>query len=186
MACHNALVKSSNLPSFDTFIGFVQADDLSLILRSHIALEAALNKIIEMRATPNQGNDLDRLGFMAKVDVSIALGALDPAHRGAWAMVNRIRNGFAHDLEASITARQAADLRAQLGWSWFPDQQARELYLRVFGREPEAMGTAQAIEKTLPHTPRHRVAFYCGLLYIEAFVATRLPDSTIVPELRTP
>lgn len=62
------------LPSWETFVAFVFADDLSMILRCHLSLEVALNKVIEVRAQPHPTSELDRLPFMAKVDLCIAIG----------------------------------------------------------------------------------------------------------------
>ena len=61
--------RSAALPSWETFISFVFTDDLSMILRCHLSLEVALNKVIEVRAKPHPTSELDRLPFMAKVDL---------------------------------------------------------------------------------------------------------------------
>jgi hypothetical protein len=83
------------------------ADELTLVVRGHLSLEAALNLIIET-ALPRP-LDLEGLRFSQKVDLAIALGRIDPGSRAAWAKVNAIRNRFAHDLDAAVTKREARE-----------------------------------------------------------------------------
>jgi hypothetical protein len=175
--------RTSTLPSWEMFIGFVTGDDLSLILRCHLGLEAMLNKVIEDRAHAAEGNELDRLPFMAKVDVCIALGAIPPVKRPAWAIANKIRNEFAHNLEAELTAAQAADLRSALGWPWTDGSEAQAQTEAQPAWPAEQMVVARNLLRDTPQTPRHRIALYLGLLYLECFVATRLPRAVLDPRL---
>jgi hypothetical protein len=63
------VTRSAALPTWETFMRFLESDDLGMVLRCHLALEAALNKVIEIRARPHRESELDRLPFVAKVDV---------------------------------------------------------------------------------------------------------------------
>src|SRR5437879_480277 len=86
-------------------VNLVMEDDLGLIVRSHIILEAGLNFLLQPFGGP--GTELDRLSFMAKVDVGVALGRLTPDLRPGFAEVNKLRNRFAHDLDATLSRSDA-------------------------------------------------------------------------------
>jgi hypothetical protein len=86
-------------------------DDLTVVVRGHIYLEAALNVVLE-HALPKGLSNLDELRFPARVDLAVAIGGLAPEARDAWLEVNRLRNDFAHDLDARIDDERARRLIA--------------------------------------------------------------------------
>jgi hypothetical protein len=86
-------------------------DDLTVVVRGHLCLEAALNVVLE-HALPKGLSNLDQLRFPARVDLAVAMGRLAPEARNAWLEVNRLRNDFAHDLDARIDADRARRLVA--------------------------------------------------------------------------
>lgn len=175
------MVRSAELPTWKTFLSYLTGDDLSLILRCHIALEASLNKVIETRSHANEQSELDRLAFTAKVDVCIALGAFQPRYRQAWVIVNRIRNQFAHNLNAQFTKQQADDLRQAIGWPFFASAAIEDLESRVPNWPVESAAISREALNALPDDPRQRIAMYCGVLYTGAFTAARLPHTVLVP-----
>lgn len=85
------------------------SSDLILLIRGHLILEVLLNRLIALLA-PSECDELDRLRFNQKLDVVIALGALPGDARGAWRLVNNLRNRFGHDMRAELTQRDADDL----------------------------------------------------------------------------
>ena len=99
------------LPNLDRFLQFVDGDDLGMVLRSHLALEVTLNMVIAS-SSPDGLGDLERLPFMTKVDVLALLGKLPPDTRQSFAVANKVRNDFAHHLDAAITENRAAEFLA--------------------------------------------------------------------------
>jgi len=86
-------------------------DDLTVVVRGYLCLEAALNVLLE-HALPKGLSHLDELRFPARVDLAVALGRLAPVEREAWLEVNQLRNVFAHDLDAQIDDARARRLVA--------------------------------------------------------------------------
>lgn len=123
------------------------------MLRSHLALEYCLNLTIK-KASAHGAGELDRLPFMAKVDVCALLKALPVMSRPMWVVGNRIRNRFAHDLHASITQRDADVFVASLPGMYF------ELQPRVVSG---LLASAT--------TPRHQVAACYFILFTMALTA---------------
>lgn len=76
-------------------------DDLTLVVRGHLCLEAVLNFLLA-HAVPDGLDNLETLTFATKVDLAVALGQVSIELRPAWLGVNRIRNRFAHDLDAAL------------------------------------------------------------------------------------
>jgi hypothetical protein len=100
--------RSAEPPNLDRFLQFVAGDDLGMVLRSHLALEATLNAVIDS-VSPSGLRDIERVGFMAKVDVVTLLGKLPAEVRPSFVVANKIRNDFAHHLDAKITDARAAE-----------------------------------------------------------------------------
>ena len=140
-------------PDLDSFLSYESGDDLGMVLRSHLALEVVLNRIFD-EATPAASHDLDRLSFMLKVDVSIALRKVDAYSRPSFAIVNRIRNRFAHDLDAKITDAEADELVN----SFPPDLWDAGIFRRSYFAALK--GDAHA-----------KVAFGCAVLYVLLIIA---------------
>jgi hypothetical protein len=132
-----------SVPPIAAFLGFVMGDDLGMVIRSHMSLEIGLNQLL-VDVAP-EGSELDRLPFLAKVDVCVALHRLLPELRPGFVIVNRIRNRFAHDLQASITDLDARDLMAAI---------------------PSSLKETGATILAAAGPPRHRVAFGFLVLYL--------------------
>lgn len=156
-ATQGGRARRANVPDIATFVGFVDGDDLSMVLRSHLALETVLNGVLG-RVGPN-GNELDRIPFMAKVDVAIALGSLDPSLRAGFQKGNGIRNRFAHDLGVTLAETDATDFIGSFDvsvWDGF-----------MFRSYQAALG----------EPPHGRVAFAFATLFVYASIQGQLlPD----------
>jgi hypothetical protein len=102
---------SPTVPDLGAFLAFAKGDDLGMVLRSHLALEAVLNRAIEDATADIDGPvELDRLPFMSKVDVAIILRKVPPYLRPAFVQANRLRNHFAHHLDAHVSNEDANQL----------------------------------------------------------------------------
>jgi hypothetical protein len=99
---------AASIPDLDAFLRFAEDDDLGMVLRSHLAVEAVLNAALKS-ASPGGLNELDRLRFMQKVDVCIALGRVSIHLRRPFEVANKIRNRFAHSLAAELTNAQGEE-----------------------------------------------------------------------------
>jgi hypothetical protein len=82
-------------------------DELTLVVRGHLCLEAALNLLLA-HAVPEGLDHLEYLGFAGKVDLAIAMGQVPMQLREAWLGVNKIRNRFAHNLDATLDEASVA------------------------------------------------------------------------------
>ena len=78
-------------------------DDLGLILRAHLYLEAVLTELIQERLNEPDSLDLERLNFATKVDLAIALAVIHHSEKAPLAFLNKLRNRFAHHLDARLT-----------------------------------------------------------------------------------
>jgi hypothetical protein len=141
-----APVSTPAAPTFAEFLRFIEGDDLGLVLRSHLALEYCLNLTIK-KASPRGVGELDRLPFMAKVDVCSLVMAAPAAFRPMFVAASRVRNRFAHDLHASITQRDADEFQATIPRLYF---------------ESEAVDMSRSLASA--QTPRHQVAL-CYFIY---------------------
>jgi hypothetical protein len=105
----------------ERFYQFVNSDDeLTLVVRGHLSLEAVLNHILDRALPRGLGEELDSLRFPQRVDLALALGKLDIESRPVWMKINAIRNRFAHDFDAKITQAEAREALGMLpGW-WVP------------------------------------------------------------------
>ena len=138
------------MPDGDEVVALLTADDdMTVVVRGHLCLEAMLNVLLE-RVVPNELTHLQALRFPARVDLAVALGRISPSSRGAWIKVNEIRNLFAHDLRARINSRLADEFVALVEL-----RPAREagVFLHLGHRD----------------TPRHRIAAGIGNLWADAF-----------------
>ena len=93
-------------------------------------------------------------------------------------LANRIRNQFAHDLGATLQDEQADDLEKALGWPWRTSTELESIEAQLSGWPHESVHQARELLAKAA-TARQRVALYLGLLYIEAWGATRLPRSVL-------
>ena len=105
----------------ESFYRYVNStDQLTLVVRGHLSLEAVLNHLLDRALPRGLTEELDSLRFPQRVDLAIALGKLDIESRPAWMKINAIRNRFAHDLDAKITNEEARETLAMLPAWWAP------------------------------------------------------------------
>jgi hypothetical protein len=78
-----------------------------LVVRSHLYIEAVLTQLIEERLEEPYALDLERLNFNTKLNLAVALGAVQKSEKPALVLLNRLRNRFAHKLNAQITKQDA-------------------------------------------------------------------------------
>jgi hypothetical protein len=81
-------------------------DDLAIIIRAHLYLESTLSLLIEEHLVEPGALEVDRLNFSTKVGLAVALGALPITLREPLQMANSLRNRFAHDIHAQVSASQ--------------------------------------------------------------------------------
>lgn len=100
-------------PTGDQFIEITRATDLAVLsIRGHIAIELALCDVI-LKALPEPHLlEVERLSFLLKVDLAIALRAMSKESRPLFKKLNSIRNKFAHEANASIDDDTVRELRA--------------------------------------------------------------------------
>ena len=105
----------------ESFYRYVNStDELTLVVRGHLSLEAVLNHVLDRARPRGLTEEFDSLRFPQRVDLAIALGKLDIESRPAWMKINAIRNRFAHDLDAKITNEEARETLAMLPAWWAP------------------------------------------------------------------
>lgn len=125
----------------DQLLDYLESgDDLTVVLRGHLSLEALLNELLDA-AVPAQLDELHRLRFLQRVDLAIALGVLDASYREGWRGVNELRNRFAHDVNASLSAGDAG-----------------ALFDRLPGHHKPGLAPMVLAPFTSRYTPRHAVA----------------------------
>lgn len=93
------------------------SDQLSAVLRAHVYTEAALAALIKMALPYPTDIELDdprRFGFDQKLDLAVSLDLLDPSEKGAYRILNEIRNGLAHHPEAFVSVGEVARLITSL------------------------------------------------------------------------
>lgn len=89
-------------------------DELALVIRGHLYVEAALVQQIETALVNKEGFDAERLPFPVKVKIAVALGKVAPADVGALSVLNRLRGRFAHDLNTKLNDKDELDLHNAL------------------------------------------------------------------------
>lgn len=98
-------------PSIKEILAIVNSEDfLKLAINGHQCIEAVLNEIISELLHDPHSIELNRLSFILKVDMSIALGQLSRSYRAALLKMNNIRNEFAHNKDAILEKKKARDL----------------------------------------------------------------------------
>jgi hypothetical protein len=98
-------------PDDDTLDSCLSSDnDLSMVVRAHQCIEIALEHLIKESLPVPHVQITARLPFTFKVDLAIGLSALHSDLRVGLLAINKIRNKFAHDLRATITEEDRADL----------------------------------------------------------------------------
>ena len=85
-------------------------DPLSLSIRGHAFIDSLLSKgISEILPFPHSV-EIERTGFLLKVDLAIALGMIAKDSRAVFVTFNSIRNSFAHKSTTSFEIEDAKNL----------------------------------------------------------------------------
>jgi hypothetical protein len=106
-----------------------QNGQMGALLKGHLWVEARLNRALELSLTDATALDLDRMSFAAKIDLCLAVGALEEVDAHWLRALNRERNRLAHRLDAEPETDLVPRL---LGVSSQPVRRAYE----AMGREP--------------------------------------------------
>ena len=100
-------------PSYERFEKLVSdaPNHLTLMIRSHHAIENEVHGALEQLLSHSKRLDLRKIPFLTKIDLLISLRVL-PSHSYPFlAEVNRLRNRFAHDPNASFTEEDGQKLK---------------------------------------------------------------------------
>jgi hypothetical protein len=79
-------------------------DPLGAVVRGHLYVESLLITLIEEALLNPEAIDLARLNFPLKMDLAVALGLVNPDDAPAFLFLNRLRNRFAHNVEATVSS----------------------------------------------------------------------------------
>jgi hypothetical protein len=122
-------------PSFDQafFEALLGEDELGVVIRAHIHIEATLREFIEARLP--MPDELPGLQYGQRVRLACALG-LGAEHKAPLIAVGNLRNSFAHRLSKRLSQQDTRELYGALS---IVDRQAvQEAYRNTnaaFGRE---------------------------------------------------
>lgn len=99
-------------PTNDQFIKIALADDIVVLsIRGHIAIDSALSDVI-LQALPNPHLlEVERLSFLLKFDLAVALKSMNKNSRPLFQKLNAIRNQFAHQAAAEFNDTTAQELK---------------------------------------------------------------------------
>jgi hypothetical protein len=99
-------------PTNDQFIKIALADDIVVLsIRGHIAIDSALSDVI-LQALPNPHLlEVERLSFLLKFDLAVALKSMNKNSRPLFQKLNAIRNQFAHQAAAELNDTAAQELK---------------------------------------------------------------------------
>jgi hypothetical protein len=116
----------------DFFRALGQEDDLGMVVRAHIHVEAILLEVIGLSVA--RSDELPSLRFEQRVDLAVAVGAIDPTDGPALKALGSLRNAFAHKLNTELTAERVNGVYGAL-----PEREARVVRdLHEENRAPEA------------------------------------------------
>jgi len=99
-------------PTSEQFIKIALADDIVVLsIRGHIAIDSALSDVI-LQALPNPHLlEVERLSFLLKFDLAVALQSMNKNSRPLFQKLNSIRNQFAHQAAAELNDVMAQELK---------------------------------------------------------------------------
>jgi hypothetical protein len=96
------------------FIGVLFGeDDLGIVIRAHIHIEAKLLELLELLVTDSKYLERMNLDFGQRVNLAVALG-LKSEHAPALTALGTLRNAFAHRLDAQLSEERVNSLYAAL------------------------------------------------------------------------
>jgi hypothetical protein len=106
-------------------------DSLFVVLKSHLLIEALLIRLLEAALPTPSALDLDRFGYLQKLELAAALSIIPTNELPPYRSLNKLRNQFAHRLNRSLSAQDLADLLNTL------PQDDRQGFVSSFSREFE-------------------------------------------------
>lgn len=86
--------------------GISRSDELTVVVRGHLLVEAAMNAILEMKFTNDCFLKKGRVTFAAKMRLCRSLGIMKEDVYSAIKQLNDIRNDFAHILHADLDVKK--------------------------------------------------------------------------------
>ena len=109
---------------------------VALILRAHLYVETILIKRIEEAFVNKTALDTSRVPFPVKVKLALALGKIDADDAKAFALLNVLRNRFAHNLESEVNDQDEQRLYTALSPArrGIADQLRAGLQVSMLGR----------------------------------------------------
>jgi hypothetical protein len=115
MACKTTAERLGVKNQQDAFPAVLRGQDtLGVVVRSHIHLENQVIEFIKVRLSPPEALDAMRLGYDRSVKLALALGLSDE-FKSALNFIGKLRNNFAHTLDATIDDKIAAEFEAAMG-----------------------------------------------------------------------
>jgi hypothetical protein len=91
---------------FDALYG---QDELGIVVRAHICIEAKLLELLEVLVTNSRHLERMNLEFEQRVHLAVALG-LSEEHAPALLSLGKLRNDFAHQLDTQLSEQHANNL----------------------------------------------------------------------------
>jgi hypothetical protein len=86
-------------------------DTLSLVIKAHHSIEVKIQEAFSHVLPRSNKLEVERVGFLLKVDFLIGLGVLEPSVRHLYELVNTVRNRFAHNPYAEFTESDATKVK---------------------------------------------------------------------------
>jgi hypothetical protein len=101
----------NNPPSAADLLAAIEPQTFHIAVTGHVALERMMEVCI-VESVPNPAAlDLDRLTFLQKLSLAVALGVLGDSSTPAYKALNTLRNRVAHDLVPALERQAVLDLR---------------------------------------------------------------------------
>ena len=145
----------SHKPNLIKFFDESASEELHLVLRGHLLIEALLNEIIQRSFEyPNAIRDL-RQSFFTKVKMLRAVNRIGDGEQRVLLAVNSLRNKMAHQLHFKVTFSDSFDLvqvAAQAGIDFSDDTIHADRKL-----SEEWYGTAGVLTEVISNTFQHLV-----------------------------
>jgi hypothetical protein len=99
-------------PNWEAFDGFLDSPEpLTVFLRCHQTFDGQLSDIINEYLMESHSLEISRIAFPVKVELAIALGAVQKDLRSPLLKFNAIRNALAHDGQTVLTEQEIRDFR---------------------------------------------------------------------------
>lgn len=138
-------------------------DELGAVIRAHIYIENELIAFIRARSPSSDDGKDHRVSYHKRVNLAASLG-LHESFGPSLSFIGKLRNRFAHQLDAVITEQDADDFDTVLG----PHKEAVEAAFRAAHDKLGTHETAIPFEK---QEPRDRVTLSFVTLWAAMVVA---------------